>query len=279
MMTYGEDEKIRRWKAIGSGVIGASHVRGGKPCQDALLISYSENASYCIISLADGHGSNRCPYSGEGAQVAVSMSNEFFLGLLAGEGVTRGYSLLNANKEIWLPKQLEAEWKERIRTLHMEKERPLPQDGQFPYELYGTTLISLVAAEDFIFAIQIGDGDILLATVETRLFLPSDNGTPDAVGNETYSLCMEPCWPHFCTCIVPLTYDFYGDDPMFLLATDGYANSFASHEGFLQAGSDIRQILNKQGLDYVSEQLEGWLTHASTEGSGDDITMAIVTAQ
>jgi hypothetical protein len=63
---------------------------------------------------------------------------------------------------------------------------------------------------------------------------------------------------------------------MFLLSTDGYANSFSESAGFIKAGADIYNLWRDNGADYVEEHLEDWLKHSSNLGSGDDITMALL---
>ncbi len=62
---------------------------------------------------------------------------------------------------------------------------------------------------------------------------------------------------------------------LILVSTDGYANSFADAAGFLQVGSDLLNILRAQGLDEVTANLDGWLTEASEQGSGD-VTLGLL---
>jgi hypothetical protein len=61
-----------------------------------------------------------------------------------------------------------------------------------------------------------------------------------------------------------------------LLTTDGYSNSFRSDVDFLKIGSDYLQIIREQGIATLAEELPEILTEASQQGSGDDITLAIV---
>ena len=62
---------------------------------------------------------------------------------------------------------------------------------------------------------------------------------------------------------------------LILLATDGYANSYAEPAGFQAVGRDLLQGVRIQGAAWVEEQLEGWLLATSAAGSGDDITVAL----
>jgi hypothetical protein len=61
-----------------------------------------------------------------------------------------------------------------------------------------------------------------------------------------------------------------------LLSTDGYANSFRSDEDFLKIGQDYLEIIREQGIASLAEELPAILTEATQQGSGDDITLAIL---
>jgi hypothetical protein len=61
-----------------------------------------------------------------------------------------------------------------------------------------------------------------------------------------------------------------------LLSTDGYANSFRSDEDFLKIGQDYLEIIREQGISSLAEELPAILTEATEQGSGDDITLAIL---
>jgi hypothetical protein len=61
-----------------------------------------------------------------------------------------------------------------------------------------------------------------------------------------------------------------------LLSTDGYANSFRSDEDFLKIGQDYLEIIRQQGIASLAEELPAILTEATQQGSGDDITLAIM---
>ena len=57
---------------FGESVQGASHIRSGKECQDSLKkVEKDENT--VILAVADGHGSDSCPYSKTGSYVAVNV--------------------------------------------------------------------------------------------------------------------------------------------------------------------------------------------------------------
>lgn len=257
MMKYG------KWNVVGSVVDGAIHIRQDKPCQDALFLRAQREAgeNLAIACIADGHGSGSCPHSSEGAEIAVK---------IAGEILHEMHRDLPAHKDIRLPKLLEAKWKEAIKKIHAESGRETAEP--FPYILYGTTLLAVVAAEDFIFALQIGDGNILLIDSEgnPRPIL----ATEETVGEDTESLCMDEAWTYVRTQIIP--WNASGEPAMLLLSTDGYSNSFANSDGFLKAGADFFKLWREEGLPYIDENLPEWLRQSSDKGSGDDIAMALM---
>jgi serine/threonine protein phosphatase PrpC len=258
-----------KYQAIGKSVLGATHKLNNKPCQDAFFVQEGRagGVGYVIVCAADGHGSARCPYSDEGSEAAVVVAAELLASIL--DNNDKAFVNLDAHKEIWLPKQLEEHWKTQVRAIHNEKNRDA--ETPFAYELYGTTLLALVLTQDFAFALQIGDGDILAVTPDTppSRLIPS----VEAAGNETESLCMENSWQYVRTRIFPVQSEI---PYMFWLSTDGYVNSFTEDAGFLQAGTDIFNLWNEHGKDYVESQLPDWLARSSQKGSGDDITVVMV---
>ncbi|MCL2356532.1 MAG: protein phosphatase 2C domain-containing protein [Defluviitaleaceae bacterium] len=251
------------WQAIGSIVIGATHLRNNKPCQDALFLRTEKD--FAIACVADGHGSSSCPYSDEGAKAAVRVADAVLEEMLPN---------LHDHKDILLPKTIEIAWKDEIRRLHAEAGREPPPDGRaFPYILYGTTLLAAVAARDFIFALQIGDGNMLM--VDKRGVRPV-LAVAENVGEDTESLCLDDAWRFVRTQIIPRS---VRSPAMFLLTTDGYSNSFADSAGFFKAGTDFFNIWREDGLDVIAENLQDWLRKSSDKGSGDDIAMGVMTWQ
>ena len=227
---------------------------------------HPDTTRFALACVADGHGSDRCPYSDEGAKTAVTIAADILAELLDSPNPA---GLFTAQKDIRLPRLLETRWKETVRIIHSTKVDPLP----FSFELYGTTLLALAATKDFVFALQIGDGDAVAIDPDgsARWLIPAI----DQAGNETESLCLENAWQFVRTQFIPTTGE--NDAPlMFLLSTDGYANSFTSNEGFLKVGADIFRLLRENGRDYIEKNLPQWLEKTSEDGSGDDISVAII---
>ncbi len=232
----------------------------------------SKIGRYSIVCVADGHGSERCPKSDEGALAAVGIAFELLQSVLNdADGAEDARKTFNAHKEIYIPKQLETLWKKRVSALWDEQTEP---DGDFSYLLYGTTLLAAAVTDTFIFAAQIGDGDMLLigADGEARRLFPA----AEQNGSETYSLCMDNSWQYVQTQLIRLPEE---RPLMLLMSTDGYANSFSETEGFLKAGRDIFKLWRENGTEYIRVNIEDWLVRSSEMGSGDDITLALAAVE
>ena len=63
---------------------------------------------------------------------------------------------------------------------------------------------------------------------------------------------------------------------MYLLSTDGFANSFANRTDFLNTCKDYYKLIKQYGIRTIKEQLRGWLAETSELGCGDDITTVFV---
>jgi len=140
-----------------------------------------------------------------------------------------------------------------------------------PILAYGATLLVAAATDSLILYLQLGDGEILCvnSTGETIRPLPAD---ARLVGNQTTSLCQPEAWQEFRA-------GWFGAPDMpslVLLSTDGYANSFRSDNDFLKIGSDYLEIIRQQGIATLAEELPEILKEATQQGSGDDITLAIL---
>jgi hypothetical protein len=141
-----------------------------------------------------------------------------------------------------------------------------------PLLAYGATLLVVLVTHAFILYVQLGDGDILTVTETGEVSRPLARDE-QLFANETTSLCAANAWRDLRIGFQALV----GMPPaLILLSTDGYANSFRDDAGFLKVGADLLEMIRAEGLDQVNENLAGWLTEASQTGSGDDITLAVI---
>ncbi len=275
---------------IGRSVIGDSHIRKNIECQDSFLIvdknrippgkkvyeDFPDGVS--VIAVADGHGSESCPFSKTGSQTAANVFCELmaeyvkkydghideFFSLLSNEGDVSRFS-----------KRIVKEWDERILSIHRLNKRDVIYDdsGQIDADAilkqYGTTLLGLLITDDFIFAYQLGDGDIT--------FVDSQGATPVIVGDkilgvETHSISKKMSWTKSITRVV--NKEIFKKVPfMIAISTDGWSNSHSSEAEYHKTCVDYYNLITEKGIQVVDNNLEGWLSETSKLGCGDDITV------
>lgn len=269
------------WHFVGGSVRGATHARFGKDNQDALHHSPDRLVSPTFtVAVADGHGGTRYCRSKRGAELAVESAIEVLEGFCHNQS-SSNLSVIKRLAEEQLPNELTRQWRDKVNTdiqnnpLTSEETDLLRKDKAKALDkvvAYGTTLIAVVVEREYLLCLQIGDGDILTVFEDgavRRPFVKDER----FLGNETISLCSKNAWHEF-------RVSFYTDDSTFpkllLVASDGYTNSFLTEDGFLQVGSDLLQVVRENGIDAIRSNLLVWLEEASQQGSGDDITVAIL---
>ena len=71
--------------------------------------------------------------------------------------------------------------------------------------------------------------------------------------------------------------DIEADMPyMYMLSTDGFANSYVSDEEFQKTCREYYNMIGQHGFDAVKENLAKWLKETSEYGCGDDVTAVMV---
>jgi serine/threonine protein phosphatase PrpC len=270
-------------------VKGEVHKVNEHPNQDFIAWEQAETdgGEIAVLSLADGHGSDKHFLSHVGARFAVHVANNI---LCQFARATIGLSLTNV--EIGtrrLPFQIVSEWKKcveddwKISERSKEAKRWLdnPEISRAiessPLIAYGTTLLSVLVTAHFILYMHIGDGDIITIDAHGEVTEPVP---PDErnFANEATSLCTSTAVQDF-----RIEFQRFGGNKavpaLIMLATDGYANSFLTRAGFYKVGSDIWQLIHangETGLQTVEESLEAWLQRTTEMGSGDDITVGFL---
>jgi len=278
-----------RWRVVGASVRGASHVRTGLPNQDAIRwLPESGTGRPLILAVSDGHGSAKCFRSDVGARLAVETATGVIQEFLDSLPDPLNLSAIKRWAAENLPREIARRWRDRVADhvsaspltsaeldrLEAQKDiRKRRQVGLEPILAYGATLLAVVVAESFILYLQLGDGDILVVSEAgevSKAPLPTDERL---FANETTSLCLRDAWREFRSHFQVIS---ASSPALILVSTDGYGNSFRDDVGFLQVGADILAMIRADGLDAVSASLETWLTQASQEGSGDDVTLGIL---
>ena len=261
---------------ISASVRGASHKLAGKKLQDSrksLVLG-----DIMILAAADGHGSESCPYSKSGSTIAVNV----FCGLMSeycsnyADNIENLMTYFNREGDTSVARAIEAEWKRRVEAVHRKHKRKKPIDAAGKickpdiWKQYGTTLLGLLITPCFYFAFQIGDGDILLLRNKSVEYAVTSD---KLLGTETYSLSLNEAWRTTAAAVGRIPLGRKGSQPVFMMATDGFANSYPSESVFLKACAGYYSAIRKHGVAAVAKKLKIWLNETSTMGSGDDITV------
>lgn len=262
-------------------VKGATHQRNGLPCQDSKkIVEISDDI--VIIAVADGHGSEKCPRSGRGSTIAVNTFCEVMKNYLQSYGADENglmnlITFLNREGDMRFAQDICEEWQARVKQSYYKNkaEGLIDEEGNIKwplvYSLYGTTLLGMLITNSFVFSFQIGDGDINLVTengvfalVEPEKFL----------GTETHSLSKPDAWRKSVASVRRRN----GKDEapyMYMLSTDGFANSYTSDTEFQKTCMDYLEMLRLHGAETVQANLKKWLVETSELGCGDDITVVM----
>lgn len=263
---------------FGKSVQGASHIRSNTECQDSHKKVICEDGAI-IMAVADGHGSKSCPYSRTGSKIAVNVFCDILKNLYDGyaDHPEQLLSYLNREGDITVSKAIDSEWKRRVVERHKKSKRSITklEDGSNDlssiYKQYGSTLLGILIAKEFIFAFQLGDGDICYVnSAGLELVIEPEK----ILGVETHSLSRDKAWEKAITCVRRMNVE-NSIPSMFTLSSDGYANSYKSEEEFHTTVTEYLALMNEHGAQAVEESLPTWLSETSTMGCGDDITMMV----
>lgn len=263
---------------FGDCVQGTSHIRTGLECQDSYKrIELDENT--VIMAIADGHGSSSSPFSKTGSTIAVNVFCKVLKDYIEGYSAEpeKLLTFLNREGDTKIAQAVDTEWKRRVLKAHKDKKRevPLDKNGEKDkvaiYRLYGSTLVGLVITSAYVFAFQLGDGDIVYVdNTGINKVIQSDK----ILGTETHSLCKPDSWKKAVTTVRRM--DIENCLPcMFMLSTDGFSNSYKTEKEYEKTCIEYFEMVNMHGVLAVDTSLKGWLSETSELGCGDDITVLI----
>jgi hypothetical protein len=276
------------WKVAHACVRGSSHQRSGLPNQDAAQCTVNPGAqgTVAVAVVSDGQGSPRHFRSQIGSSLAVSTVAGTLQSFLRESVASNGQVPFVPEQVHELERKIVSGWlaavhsdlehnpftKAELATL----EKKEGMEGRAAVEsspelAYGATLLAAGATDKVLLYLQLGEGEILSvsATGTTTRPLPPDDRL---IANQTTSLCQPEAWKDFRSSWVTDA----ALPSLVLLSTDGYANSFRSDQDFLKIGQDYLEIIRQQGIASLAEELPAILTEATQQGSGDDITLAIL---
>lgn len=264
---------------MGKSVQGTSHISGNVPCQDAHRIECLADGTI-VVAVSDGHGSSNCVYSDKGARLATDAFIEVISELFERTTDDRE-KLIHLFRQAGssdLSKVICKRWERKIGKSYNALLGLAKKNGenipQYTPELFGTTLLGLVVTFDFIYAVQIGDGDMVFVNDSC---VEKITEPVKFLGTETFSLSNENPWQYAVTYFQRM--EFVEKAPcMFMISTDGFANSFINEDEYLVSCKEYFNTILEYGDEAVQNNLEGWLQQTSQEGCGDDITLVIIGA-
>lgn len=286
---------------IGSSVTGDSHIRRNTERQDSFIVidgkrhildgvpgkeRYKSAAGKYylelsddikLVAVADGHGSSACPYSKTGSKTAVNVFCDIMVEYATkfSDDMNELFKLLNNEGETTrIAKRIVGDWDERILNIHKLAKREVPmldefnKDGNAVWKMYGTTLLGLMITPQFIYAMQLGDGDITY--IDKNGVSPVIEGDK-ILGVETHSISKPSSWKKILTRVINL--EGITEAPfMYILSTDGWLNSHSNDEEFYRTCKDYFLMIQEHGTEVVESNLAEWLSETSKMGCGDDIT-------
>jgi serine/threonine protein phosphatase PrpC len=260
--------------AVGCSRQGASHLRVNQRCQDSLAIwSGAAAGSPCLIAaVADGHGDVRHDLSHLGAAFAVRAAVDELLSLFTHSWQEQGPLACCRSFKADFPRRVGRRWRQAVLADARNRADEEPPQRQKKYSLkvrYGTTLLAALVTEHTVHLAQLGDGAVFLIRPAGGIEAPLLSAAT-AIGPATNSLCSAGAPNLIQTAVLDRA-----EGGLLFLATDGLVNAFPDDEEMHKFALSLQDRFQEYGLTRVVKSLPGWLDRCSSEGSGDDITLAL----
>lgn len=259
------------WRVLSASQIGSVHLRDHLPLQDS--VHTWTNGTQAIAAVADGHGHRAHFRSDTGAALATVCAVEELRRVLgdvddpetAGDVVTSAAAAL---VDSWVAK-VQHHIEANPYDATDERQAAAISD---PLRPYGTTILAAAVSGDLLVVLQIGDGDSVIVTDQGEA-LRAVADDPQLDGLHTSSLCEPDPLSALRTSVLDARVD---DIALLFLCTDGFGTNRVDAEGWWrQTGEQLVDFGRTRGLDWMRDQLPGWLEEPARIG-GDDTTMAII---
>ena len=264
------------FNGFSKSVRGASHDKTGLVCQDSS--AYKVTDRYAVAVVADGHGSKKHFRSNVGSQFAVEATIEAidtyfedYDNFVANFPQNHRMIIKNIQKQAIFNWNIKVNEHLKANPVTDEEKKPFTEEEFaeiLPESYYGTTLIAGIAAEDFTFGIQIGDGSLVAIFDDGEAVMPMEYNEA-APANVTASMCNSNAATMFS--------GFYvGDKKLIAMyaSTDGLYTSFGSEYDFLDYHTIITSHLSN--LEDFKSVIVNNITKRSHYGTEDDISLSCV---
>lgn len=280
------------YAVFNSTVRGASHKRKDIPCEDYSLTLSSNEPSYRVAVVADGHGDPTCVRSSVGSRLAAEIAarslGEYAVASMTdaeAKGIGMADLLCSNEGEVALTRLSDAivyEWSRAAREdleaspLTQEEMENLGQvDEAWALEhvehLYGSTLVAAVLVPGALVLVQVGDGCCAVVYEDGEIAdpVPVDE---QCVGNVTTSLSDPNASGEVRHAVVDLRERKL---VACYVATDGVEKSLPDDGGVLDYfGKLTVELPEHVEAEDVQEYLDATLEELNDLGSGDDTSVA-----
>jgi hypothetical protein len=280
------------WQVFAASVPGASHLASEIPNQDALRVEPDKpSRPPFVATLADGHGDSRHCRSDRGARFATWAATVVLVDFLKVQERSVAFERhLKKVAQDSIAREIIKEWTKSVfrdlelsplETLefssHGNPPRPdiIKEVVNNPLLAYGSTVLGIGVTDSEVIAVQLGDGDILVAGPDGNIYRPFPDTAhqADDLWMETDSLASEDAWRQVKVTVIPI-------DPqlplVLLLSTDGYRKAFLDEEAYEKVIPDFLAVVRSQGHDHMQNTLGDILSRTSMRSGGDDITVVVV---
>lgn len=256
----------------GATVVGPRHVRAGRGNEDALgWRSFDGRQGLrTVAAVADGHGSNLCPRSERGANLAVQAA------VLAAEEVITSVTDGEAEMASMMVRRTLSMWHSAVdrdlthRPLSPEQLHRIGAHGDGDERMaYGCTLLVCAVTDESVMLGQVGDGEIAAVREDGAGWFPL-GPNPNPVPGSSDSLCLPGADDRARTAVLQ------DEQPaLMMLMTDGCTNAYNTADELLTVGADTIRLEQSTGLRRANLTLESWLG-STAERTEDDATLVAV---
>lgn len=272
---------VGEYVAFATSVVGASHIKADKPCQDSSLCIQEQG--YILTAVADGHGGAEYFRSDIGSSLAVQAAST----CMTDSNLLAALATVSVEKErekiiLQLKKSIVAHWYELI-TIHFannpfaetelvdikESTKVLYQKGEQYARVYGTTLLASLLTDTFWLGLQIGDGHCVVVDAEGVYLQPIEQSEKCFL-NVTTSLCDKNAIEEF------YHLSLQELPAAIFIGTDGIDNGFAGTEKLYDFYRVALGAFQEQDFETAKNELHDYLPRLSEKGSGDDISLGMI---
>jgi hypothetical protein len=268
------------WRVIIGSARGSTHETRHLPNQDNAGSQAIGQAGGVVAAVADGHGAARHFRSATGSLLAVRAALTVVerLAAEAGDAWDAGVA---ATLRDQLPPAIVTSWRELVaghlagHPYTADEQAALDAKRDGPEIPYGSTLLVGLVVSGWLVCAQIGDGDMLAVQPDGGAWFPV-RGDDRLDGLHTTSLCQRGAVASFRTAAHDLA-----TEPLLALqlSTDGYGNAQASEPWQPAVAKDLAELAARHDHRWFAQQVPMWAGRcASSEGSGDDTTIALLLA-